>query len=87
MKTLADFKRALSLGSVWEGWHLQSGTSLGVREVCKVMYDGVRFKLADGRESTMDFPKATGIRFDDEGYVYLKRQSDHMEILKYKLVK
>ena len=87
MKTLADFKRALSLGSVWEGWHLQSGTSLGVREVCKVMYDGVRFKLADGRESAMDFPKASGFRIDNEGYAVIRREVDGQEILKYKLVK
>lgn len=33
MKTLADFKRALTIGSKWETLHVRSGNSLVIGEV------------------------------------------------------
>lgn len=69
MKTLADFKRALQVGSKWECMHVPTGTNLGFREVAKTKSNGVGFGMPDGRVSWLYFPKASEIEFDEYGYV------------------
>ena len=65
MRTLADFKRALTLGSKWLAVHNQSGNVLGVRTVGKVQVNGVGFK-SEGKDnlSWLYFPKASEFETD-----------------------
>lgn len=67
MKTLADFKRALTIGSKWQALHA-SGQDLGVREVAKVQSSSVAFKR-EGKEdfSWLEFPKATEFQINERG--------------------
>lgn len=67
MKTLADFKRALTIGSMWRViW--PDGTSKE-RPVCKVQTNGVYFALPDGRKSFLDFPKSSEFKINHKGQV------------------
>lgn len=67
MKTLADFKRALTVGSKWHALHA-SGQDLGVREVAKVQSCSVAFKR-EGKEefSWLSFPKSTEFQINERG--------------------
>lgn len=52
MKTLADVKRRMTLGSKWRCVQLfEDGEDLGVREVGKVQSNAVAFLKADGKLS------------------------------------
>lgn len=67
MKTLADFKRALTIGSKWEATHA-SGINLGVGIVEIINTTGVAFKR-EGKEnpSWLNFPKASEFKINDLG--------------------
>ena len=65
MKTLADFKRALKVGTKWEAYNYIYDRSLGIREVAKVDTVKVGFKSAMGI-SYCDFPKASMIKFNGD---------------------
>jgi hypothetical protein len=61
MKTLADFKRALTIGSKWDTYHDLDKTSLGLGVVCKTQSNGVYLKRnINGviKDCFLDFPKA-----------------------------
>lgn len=66
MKTLADFKRALTLGSKWECTHAQSG-SLGIREVALVKSNCVGFHTDKGSISYLYFPKSSEFEINSKG--------------------
>ncbi len=67
MKTLADFKRALTIGSKWYGIHVSERHELGIREVVIVQNNCVAFSTEKG-PSYLYFPKATEFAVDDDGY-------------------
>lgn len=73
MKTLADFKRALSVGSKWHTKLMKYGTDIGVRPVSKVRSNGVSFRTVrpNGEvcDSYLDFPKACNVKFREDGTV------------------
>ena len=67
MKTLADFKRALTLGSKWHAMHA-SGQDIGIRTVAKVQTESVAFKRDDREElSWVYFPKASLFSISESG--------------------
>lgn len=70
MRTLADFKRALTLGSKWKTHYHPLHEYWGKGEVVKVTGKAVAFKREGlASHSWLDFPPATHIRFNDEGGV------------------
>lgn len=66
MKTLADFKRALVLGSKWRAYNEYCG-DLGIREVEKLQKESVCFKTEQGKTSWLQFPKATEFEINSKG--------------------
>jgi hypothetical protein len=61
MQRLADFKRALTIGSKWVAKHYgRSGiaTELGVRTVKIKQQNEVCFETIEGKTSWLGFPKA-----------------------------
>lgn len=66
MKTLSDFKRALTMGSKWKCVHAQTGL-LGIREVGKVQTKSVAFLTEKGTLSYLDFPKASEFEINSFG--------------------
>lgn len=70
MKTLADFKRAMKVGSYWTGFNHLYKSSLGLREVSKVQSNAFAFLIPEsGQNSWCDFPKAKDIEFGEDGSV------------------
>jgi hypothetical protein len=74
MKTLADFKRAMKIGTKWKAsCHLGHTAYLGVRE-CKHV-DSVKFGflvtegISAGHISFCDWPKASNFAVNDKGQV------------------
>lgn len=72
MKTLADFKRALIVGSKWKTYNHLCG-DLGVGEVIKVRSKDLIFerigKNGEKKISYFEFPKASDFEVDNEGNV------------------
>jgi hypothetical protein len=82
MKTLADLKRRLSIGTrlqtvsapaaarvAGNGGTVELASRLlpgQVRIVVAVQANGVSLQAADGHRSFLDFPRAAELRFDDE---------------------
>ena len=67
MKTLADVKRRMTLGSKWRCVQLfEGGEDLGVREVGKVQSNAVL--KADGRLSWLWWPKAKDVRVEEDAF-------------------
>jgi len=65
MKTLADFKRALTVGSKWElRNHLWDGTPLAIRTVERLQAKEVAFRVKDGL-TWLTFPKAKQVKIRD----------------------
>lgn len=80
------FKRALTLGSVWEAFHHGSESSLGVRPVSIVQTNGVAFRTDRGTDSWLYFDdKDTGFVLNDDGS-FSKYYQDE-KLLTYKEVK
>lgn len=92
MKTLADFKRALTLNSKWDCFNHFYGCSLGIREVSKVQNNSFAFKtLKDNQEeinSWCDFPKSKDIKFKEDGSVdiYCQWDGEYRLMLTYKKI-
>lgn len=85
MKTLADFKRSLTIGSRWGAFHVPSGTHLGIGEVVAVKSNSVAFKR-EGKErpSWLDFPKASNFKaYNEYAEIYWQ---DGTHVLTYKKV-
>lgn len=69
MRTLADVKRRMTLGSKWRCVQLfEGGKDLGVREVGKVQSDAVAFLKADGKLSWLWWPKAKDVQVEDDTF-------------------
>lgn len=70
MKTFADFKQALKIGTKWKAFHVLDQKDLGIRTVAIVQTNAVAFK----RENIVNltwlwFPKANEIKINKEGKV------------------
>lgn len=79
MRTLADFKRALTLGSKWKIHYHPLHEYRGEREIVKVTKEYVAFKPEGSDIITyLDFPPATHIKFNEDGGVdiYAKRVNE-----------
>ena len=67
MKTLADVKRKMTLGSKWRCVRLfEGGKDLGVREVGKVQGNAVAFLKPDGKLSWLWWPKAKDVQVEEK---------------------
>lgn len=66
MKTFADVKRNMKLGTKWRCIHLFDNTDMGVRKVGKVQTNAVAFLKLDGKLSWLYWPKAKEICVNDE---------------------
>lgn len=88
MKTLADFKRAMSVGTKWEGFNHYYNSSLGVRECSKSQTDSFAFRTEKGENSWSDYPKAKDIKFLEDGTVeiYKTWHNEYRLMLSYKQV-
>ncbi len=90
MKTLADFRREMKVGTRWEGYHYGEEKYLPEREVKNV--DRNRFSFYDPEtnvESGCNFPKSSHIEFDSEGWVNIYFHpwgGDRFKALGYKKV-
>lgn len=73
MKTLADLKRAMQIGTTWRGVNHYYGIELGNRPITKANSVGVYFETtrSDGKtfDSFMEWPKANYVEFGDDGEV------------------
>jgi hypothetical protein len=70
MKTLADLKRAMAIGTEWHCFnHIYNG-DMGTRSIVRKKTNSVAFKTVrrDGKEveSWVHFPKASDMNFPDE---------------------
>lgn len=66
MKTLADVKRKMRLGTKWQCYHLIFNTDMGIRKVGQIRTNAVAFLKPDGKLSWLDWPKAKDIQVNDE---------------------
>ena len=64
MKSVADIKRAMVLGSKWKAFHHPFSKDMGIREIGKVMSNQVAFKTETGSLSYIDFPKKKDVVFN-----------------------
>lgn len=84
MKTLADVKRKMTLGSKWHSVQLfEGGRDLGVREIGKVQGNAVAFLKHDGKLSWLWWPKAKDVRVEENSFTILQ---NGMPKLKYTFV-
>lgn len=94
MKTLADFKRAIQIGTKWEGFNHLYKRTMGIREVSKVQ--STRFAFRTVREtgeevhSWTDFPKASDLVIREDGtvdiYFVCSYTKERKPMLSYKKV-
>lgn len=83
MKTISDFKRALTVGSMWRViW--PDGTSKD-RPVCKVQSNGVYFDLMDGRKSFLDFPKSSEFKVNQHGQIEIYAPASNNPHFQYEM--
>lgn len=84
MRTLADVKRKMTLGSKWECVQLfEGGQDLGVREIGIVQGNAVAFLKLDGKLSWLWWPKAKDVRVEENSFTILQ---NGVPKLKYILV-
>ena len=93
MKTLADLKRAMIIGSKWEAVHY-NGFNFGVREIRVVRSKEVGFRTERGNISWVDFPKASDMKivngwveFWQDWYVNCQVGNKRVPLIKYKQIK
>ena len=90
MKTLADFKRALTLGSTWEAINYlrpDNPLNLGIRQVSIKQTNRVAFKTPSGNDSWLDFDKADCYEFIDNNIVKCYWGDDDKRlIMQYRLI-
>lgn len=81
MKTFADVKRKMTLGSRWRCiWLFNNCEELGVREVGKVQTNAVAFLTPDGQFSWLCWPKAKDVLVENDTFTVLQ---DGVPKLKY----
>jgi len=83
MKNLAEFKRALSLGSEWATFHMLANKDLGTRNVDSVQSNAVTFSMPGGESSWLYFPKASDCRFDPDDPNVVTIMEDGLQLLRY----
>lgn len=81
--SLAEFKRKLQVGSKWQALNHIDQKDLGIREVSKVQTNAVAFKMPNGRDSWLYFPKAKDLKVEGDSFTVLE---DGTPILTYKKV-
>lgn len=83
--SLAEFKRMLQPGTKWHAYHHGGGSmapkDMGVREVSKLQSNAVAFKMENGKESWLQFPKAKEMKFENDSFIILE---DGKPLLTYK---
>ena len=73
IKSIADFKRAMRIGTRWEALHEYINNNptppknLGIREVGKVQSNSFAFKTESGALSWCDWPKKSEFSTEDNG--------------------
>ena len=95
MKTLADVKRAMTVGTHWEGINA-NGYSLGVREIVDVASTKVGFLTKKGDKEVVSwcyFPKSKDVKFTGDWIefwrLWYRPGSDELEnlpVLKFRQV-
>ena len=65
MRTLADFKKAMQLGTSWHAYNHLSKCDMGVRVVSKAQSNRFAFRTTRNTDSWCEFPKANDIEFVD----------------------
>lgn len=65
MITLADFKRAMSVGSRWIRKHVNEEMSVEV-EVIRASSTHAWVRYPDGKEARLDFPKASEFEVSED---------------------
>ncbi len=94
MKTLADFKRALQIGTKWHATYVPNNRDMGIRTVCLVQGGSVGFLREDSTApedlSYLDFPKAQDFAVNANGEVEIYQRycesSERVLLLKYKQI-
>lgn len=73
MKTLADVKRKMTLGSKWHCVRVFSNNeNMGVREIGKVQSNAVAFLKPDGKLSWLWWPKAKDVQVEGDSFTILQ---------------
>ena len=69
MRTLADVKRAVILGTTWTATNFFEGcpNKFEKREVTRAQSNAVAFRCADGKESWLQWPRAKDVRPHRDG--------------------
>lgn len=66
MKTLADIRRAMVVGSKWHCFNHLFNKDMGVREISIKRTNAVAFKTGAGN-SWIEFPKASEVKIHEDG--------------------
>ncbi len=66
MKTLADFKRAMQVGTVWYRKHVNEKEFVK-RTIASVHSNHVYVMDEEGKKAMLDFPKATEFEINEKG--------------------
>jgi hypothetical protein len=71
MRTIADIKRAFTLGSKWHCTHhgyapIWEPTDMGIRPISIVKTNQVAFKTSKGTDSWIQIPKKSEVIFHNE---------------------
>ena len=73
MKTLADVKRKMTLGSKWHCVRVfNNNENIGVREIGKVQTNAVAFLKPDGKLSWLWWPKAKDVQVEGNSFTILQ---------------
>lgn len=73
MKTLADVKRKMTLGSKWHCVRFfNNNENIGVREIGKVQTNAVAFLKPDGKLSWLWWPKAKDVQVEGNSFTILQ---------------
>lgn len=73
MKTLADVKRKMTLGSKWYCVRVfNNNENMGVREIGKVQSNAVAFLKPDGKLSWLWWPKAKDVQVEGNSFTILQ---------------
>lgn len=76
MKTLADFKREMQLGTEWYRKHANEG-DFSERVISKVGSDHVWVRSNEGKEARLDFPKASEFEINSNGEAEIYYPATH----------
>ena len=85
MKTLADFKRAMSVGSQWYRKHVNEADFVE-RTVVKRGSNHVKVADNNGKEAYLDFPKASEFEVNAQGEAEIYMPANEMYKLPRRLI-